>query len=152
VPGEYPLAIANGGLWTRDNKLYLYEGQRTKGAVKSDKSTLLSYDVAEAKWSLEKAWDNPDGNTPNRFARGTSVNVPEIGMGFYLGGSRMYAGGDGVKEWMYPVEQQMVGLEIGTGNYDAKVGFEVLSGFFFLGRGCADFGVGGSIKRLWRGL
>ncbi|KAI5843861.1 hypothetical protein DFP73DRAFT_594872 [Morchella snyderi] len=120
VLGEYPLAVANGGLWARDNKLYLYEGQRTKGGGQSDQSTLLSYDVAAAKWSLERAWENPDGKAPNRFARGTSVNVPEIGMGFYLGGARMYAGDDGANEWRYPVEQQMVGLDIGKGYYDAK--------------------------------
>lgn len=145
VPGEYPLAIANGGLWTSPdkNKLYLYEGQRTKGAEKSDQSTLLSFDIAAAKWTRETAWDNPDGNMPNRFAKGTSVNVPEIGMGFYVGGARMYAGADGEREWRYPVEQQMVWMDIGGGNYDAKVGF----GIFEWGAGgwascgvCADFG------------
>lgn len=145
VPGEYPLAIANGGLWTGpdNNTLYLYEGQRIKGAEKSDQSTLLSFDIAAAKWSRETAWDNPDGSTPNRFAKGTSVNVPEIGMGFYVGGARMYAGADGEREWRYPVEQQMVGMDIGGGNYDAQVGFGVfLSGGVRASCGgvCADLG------------
>ncbi|KAH8150839.1 uncharacterized protein LAJ45_05020 [Morchella importuna] len=94
--------------------------KRIKGAEKSDQSTLLSFDIAAAKWSRETAWDNPDGSTPNRFAKGTSVNVPEIGMGFYVGGARMYAGADGEREWRYPVEQQMVGMDIGGGNYDAQ--------------------------------
>lgn len=118
---EEPLAVAGGGMWGNDKKLYVYEGQHTKNATEEDESTLWSYDIADKHWRLEKNWEQGDKRLPNRFTRGTSVNVPGKGMGFYVGGARLYQDDQKNKEWTYPLNQQFIGMDIGAENYATDV-------------------------------
>lgn len=122
VKGERPdLALSGGGMFTsRNGKLYLYDGQKMGESKADDKSSLVSFDTRSQMFKTEATWAQDDGYTPFRYSRGAAVDIPELGLGIYVGGARLWEGAEASKKWYYPADHQMMTMSIGEQNWDRK--------------------------------
>lgn len=124
VPSGNDLYWAAGGVFTdpKKGKIYFYDGQRTRNGRVNDKSSLTSFDIKTERMTREAEWAQDDAIAPHRYSRGSSLDLPHLGLGLYVGGARIFDGGASNQNWVYPADKQLMTMQLGDGKWSRNWG------------------------------